>query len=257
MNPTLQNARLRSDRSRREASRVPDSGDGRERLEQLLGTSFSSAALLAEALVHDSYPNENPDFEGGTNERLEFLGDAVAGLVVADRLFHRFPDSAEGELTRLRAELVRGETFADVARRLRLGEYLLMGRGEEAAGGRDRTAVLATAFEAVVGALWLDRGLEAVRERLAAWMEPEWRRVEAGEVEVEPKTRLQHVAQGRFKQTPEYRTLASEGSDQARVFTVEVRAGGGIVGVGKGPSKQAAEKAAARDALKLLQEDGG
>jgi ribonuclease-3 len=216
-----------------------------------LGLELSSLDRLAEALVHGSYLNENPDYRGASNERLEFLGDAVIGLVVGAELFACFPDYPEGRLTALRASLVRRETLAVVAERLALGSFLLLGRGEEAAGSRQRPAVLSCALEAVVGAIWLDLGYDQSRRLILEWLAPEWLRFTSGELEADPKSRLQQLTQARRLSPPAYHLVSADGPDHARVFTIEVRVGD-QTGVGHGRSKQAAEMEAARELLSTL-----
>jgi ribonuclease-3 len=143
-------------------------------LEKRLGIEFTEPALLSLALVHSSYVNENPAAAAGHNERLEFLGDAVLDFVVAERLYRDFPDLSEGQMTRLRSALVRRETLARIARSIGLGEYLVMGKGEEASGGRDKSANLAGALEAVIAAVYLDRGVTVARRVIVRLLEAEW-----------------------------------------------------------------------------------
>ena len=223
-----------------------------EALQEGLGLRVRDASLLAQALVHRSFLNENPGAAAQSNERLEFLGDAVLGCVVAEHLYQQYQDLSEGQLTELRAALVRGETLARVAARYRLGEFLLLGRGEEASGGRERTLNLARAYEAVVGAVFLDAGFQAAKAFVLRSLEPEFRELGPGVVLTDAKSRLQHLVQAMYQQTPSYRTVASEGPDHAKLFTVEVSVADRVLGVGRGRSKQAAEKEAARLALEEL-----
>lgn len=222
-------------------------------LEEQLGVTFKDPSLLREALVHTSYLNENPGIGVGSNERLEFLGDAALGLVVAQQLFRAYPDVDEGELTELRTHLVRRDTLSRAAGRLGLGEYLLLGRGEEAAGGRRRASNLARAYEALAGALFLDGGLPRVRRFVRATLGQEMQALRGRAVPADPKSRLQEVMQSRWQTTPSYRVVAIEGPDHARRFTVEVVVRGEVLGRGEGRSKQRAEKAAARQALEGLE----
>ncbi len=208
--------------------------------------------LLREALTHASFLNET-ETPGRSNERLEFLGDAVLGLVVADELFRLFPDIGEGELTRIRAELVQRRALARVAQGIGLGEYLVMGRGEEAAGGRRRERNLAGALEALIGAVYLGRGYRSARALVRRLLAPELRRVRTMGVEIDPKSRLQHVAQATWHQPPEYVTLGREMTAEGQLFVVEVRIAGRPYGRGTGPSKREAQRAAARDALRTLE----
>ncbi len=214
---------------------------------------FKRSALLQQALVHSSFVNENPDRAPESNERLEFLGDAVLGLVVADELFAAFPDQDEGMLTELRTHLVRRDTLAKAARRLKLGDALLLGRGEEAGGGRTRPTNLAHAYEAVVGAIFLDSGLTSARSFVRTSLSSELGAVAERAVPLDPKSRLQEMSQSLFQSTPAYRLVAAQGPDHARHFTVEVVVNGKAFGTGKGSSKQQAEKDAARQALRRLE----
>jgi ribonuclease-3 len=219
------------------------------KLEQTIGFSFRDRRLLQQAFVHRSYLNENPAFSLPSNERLEFLGDAVLGLIVAESLYHTYPDLPEGQLTRLRASLVQQRTLAQVARSLSLGEYLYLGRGEEASGGRQRPSLLASTFEALLGALYLDQGLEAARRLVLNTLKPEERLKGPEAIGKDYKSRLQEVAQAQRQTTPVYRTVAEEGPDHEKQFTVEVLVGGQVMGRGIGHSKQDAEQRAAQLAL--------
>jgi ribonuclease-3 len=218
-------------------------------LEDRLGVRFQNPALLEEALVHSSYVNENPQLHLQSNERLEFLGDAVLGLVVADELFEAYPKLDEGKLTELRTHLVRRDTLAKAAQRLRLGHDLRLGRGEEGGGGRARPTNLAHAYEAVVGAIFLDSGLEAARGFVNRSLQPEMETVADRAFPSDPKSRLQEVSQARFQTTPQYNLLKAEGPDHARRFTIEVLINNEQWGRGRGRSKQDAEKEAAAEAL--------
>jgi len=222
-------------------------------LEQALGVTFRDRSLLFQALVHKSYLNENPGSHLASNERFEFLGDAVLDLLAAEFLVRRYPDKGEGELTLLRTVLVRTETLADFAARLDLGYYLVMGRGEENEGGRTRPTILADAFEAVLGAVYLDGGIEAARRFLAPLLEQVMDNL-AGRLPLDYKSALQIEVQGRRGITPIYRTVASWGPDHARAFRVEVWAGNELLGTGEGSSKQMAQQEAARAALERLQQ---
>ncbi|MGC8779889.1 MAG: ribonuclease III [Anaerolineae bacterium] len=213
------------------------------------GLQFDDAELLRTALTHRSYLNEHPEMDGDDNERLEYLGDAVLDFLLADALFRRYPTAREGELTALRAALVRRETLARLAERLGIGEALLMGHGEVETGGRTRAATLCAAFEALVGALYLDRGLAAVAAFVMPLMEQELSSARAEVADKDPKSRLQELAQGLLGVTPRYRTVKAEGPDHARIFTVEVYLGGAVCGVGEGHGKQVAAQRAAADAL--------
>ncbi len=221
-------------------------------LQETLGVSFNDVSLLEQALVHSSYINENPDLAPTSNERLEFLGDAVLGWLVAEKLYQDFPHFTEGEMTKLRATLVRRDTLARIARAVRLGDYLYLGKGEEASGGRHKPANLAAALEAVIAAVFLDRGSPIAREFILRLLDVELQKVASQGPEVDYKSELQELIQAREQQTPTYRLVAAAGPDHARTFTVEVRLGEAVLGKGSGKSKQTAESEAARLALERL-----
>ena len=214
---------------------------------------FQNPALLEQALVHSSYVNENPQLRLESNERLEFLGDAVLGLVVADELFASYEDLDEGKLTELRAHLVRRDTLAKAARRLHLGQDLQLGRGEEGGGGRARPTNLAHAYEAVVGAVFLDSGLEEARGFVTRSLQPEFEIAADRAFPGDPKSRLQELSQAHFQTTPQYRLVKAEGPDHARRFTIEVLIRDEAWGRGRGRSKQDAEKEAAGHALERME----
>jgi ribonuclease-3 len=226
--------------------------DDWEALEDRLGVTFQNASLLRQAFVHRSYLNENPEISLLSNERLEFLGDAALSLVVAQRLYELFPTHGEGLLTELRAHLVRRDTLARAAERLALGDCLLLGRGEESAGGRRRPSNLAAVFEAVVGTILVDQGLGAVEGFVTSALADEFEAVQSGVVPADPKSRLQVLVQSRGQDLPEYRTQKVEGPEHARLFTVEVCLNGEVVGIGQGKTKRQAEREAARRALDKL-----
>ena len=219
-------------------------------LQQTLGISFNDSSLLEQALVHSSYVNENPGIAPASNERLEFLGDAVLGLVVAEKLYQDFPHSAEGEMTRLRAALVRRDTLARMARTIKLGDYLYLGKGEEASGGRSKPANLAGAFEAMIAAIFLDQGSITARDFILSLFKVELQRIANHGARVDYKSQLQEFIQAREQQTPAYQVVETMGPDHDRRFTVEVRAGDSMLGRGFGKSKKEAETEAARAALK-------
>jgi ribonuclease-3 len=223
-----------------------------ERIDQAaraLGLAFCDPSLLERALTHPSWSEEHG---GGDYERLEFLGDSVLGLVTAEYLHQTFPDASEGELSRMRSGLVRTRALAEAARRLRVGEFVLLGRGAAQDREGERPSVLEAVFEAIVGAVYLDGGLEAARAfALAALLVHVDLDVLAGETE-DPKSRLQHVAQARGLDLPVYRPTGQEGPPHGRTFHVEVLLGGEVAGAGSGLSKRAAAQAAAADALSSL-----
>ena len=222
------------------------------RLKESFRVELKDESLLRLALVHSSYLNENPDELDESNERLEFLGDAVIGLVVAEELYRRRPREPEGGLTALRADLVRGQTLARVARSLDLGPQILMGRGEAESGGRDRDSNLADALEAVTGAVFQDQGYEAARGFVLKAMAEELASSSLPGRETNPKSALQELVQSMDGSLPVYRIVAASGADHARTFDVEVLVSGRPVGRGTGPRKSEAEQAAARQALEAL-----
>ncbi len=217
-----------------------------------MGITFNDKSLLQRALTHRSYLNENPDHPLSDNERLEFLGDAVLDFLTAKYLYNRFPEMAEGQLTSLRAALVKRETLAHFAATLNLGPYLLLSRGEAESGGRERQAVLCATFEALVGALLLDRGLQAVEAFVLRCIKPEIRHILDEELYKDAKSMLQELTQGELQVTPVYRTVAERGPDHAKEFTIEVIIGGEAYGQGTGHNKQIAEQEAAKAALQKI-----
>jgi len=216
-------------------------------LESAIGYDFSDRALLREALVHSS----TTAGAGADNERLEFLGDAVVGLVVGDLLQQQWSDADEGRLSRRRAGLVNERSLADQARAIDLGQYLKLGRGEEKTGGRDKNSILSDAYEALVGAVYRDGGFSAAfaileRAFAGAIREP------LGDGGAEAKTHLQELTQRVFRETPDYELVGSHGPDHAKEFEVIVRVEGKILGRGRRSSKKSAEQVAAREALQEL-----
>jgi len=221
-------------------------------LPEILGVSFNDPSLLEQALVHRSYINENPDFALASNERLEFLGDAVLGLVVAERLYQDFPHFTEGEMTKLRAALVCQDTLDRIAGTIGLGDYLYLGKGEEASGGRRKSANLARALEAVIGAVFLDRGSVTTSDFILRLFDKELEKVASRDVGIDYKSQLQELIQAKGQPPPVYRVIEAVGPDHDKRFTVEVRAGGMVLGRGSGKSKKTAETEAARSALERL-----
>lgn len=226
-------------------------------LEARLQLTFKNPALLKQALVHTSYLNENPGIDVGSNERMEFLGDAALGVVVAQQLYLEYPEVDEGRLTELRAHLVRRDTLARAASRLELGEYLQLGRGEDAAGGRKRPTNMARAYEALLGAIFLDGGIVKVRAFVKRSLGVELAALRKSGMPYDPKSKLQEVIQSKWQTTPSYKLMRTEGPDHARRFTVQVMVGGRSMGTGEGRSKQMAEKQAAQRALEEIEKDEG
>jgi ribonuclease-3 len=223
-------------------------------IERALGVRFKDTGLRTMALTHRSYAFEQDLTE--TNERLEFLGDAVLGLVVTDIAYARFPDLPEGELAKLRAATVNMLTLADVARNLELGQEILLGKGEELSGGRDKTSILADAMEAVLGAVFLDRGLSAASTLIEKLFWPRMAAYSRGEGDRDYKTVLQELAAQDVGTIPQYRVV-EEGPDHAKEFTATVYIAGEAYGSGEGRSKKEAEQRAAREAHGRLMSETG
>ena len=217
-------------------------------LEAAISHTFRNRGLLEIALAHRSYAYESGS--GISNERLEFLGDAVLEIIASDILFHSYPDAGEGELTTLRAALVRGSTLATFAREVSLGQHLRLGRGEESTGGRNRDLLIASAFEALLGALYLDAGLDGARVFVEPFLRRALEKVVAQSKIKDDKTYLQELSQARLGITPRYRVADESGPSHERNYVVEVLIGEHIVGRGQGRSKRLAEHEAARDALR-------
>ena len=219
-------------------------------LEEKLGYTFQNTALLENALTHSSYANENRAKGETSNERLEFLGDSVLGMVVADYLFRSHPDMPEGELTRTRAALVCEDSLVEVAAQLELGSYLKLGRGEDAGGGRRRPSIQADAVEAVIAAVYLDGGIGSARKLITRFILTDNRREQGGTRDY--KTALQELVQRESGQVLSYRLTGESGPDHAKVFAVEVELNGAPVGAGEGRSKKEAEQMAAKAAIQKL-----
>jgi len=213
-----------------------------------LGLEFNNFLLLSRALTHRSYLNEHPEALED-NERLEFLGDAVLDFMVGAWLYNRFPELREGELTRLRSALVRTEQLAEFARQMDFGAALRLGRGESQGGGRKRIALLCALFEAVIGALYLDTGLDSVRLFMEPLLEPAAEQIVALNRHMDAKSRLQELVQARGLPPPQYRTVAAFGPEHSKTFEIEVIINDQVYGQGQGTSKQIAAQQAARLAL--------
>lgn len=217
-------------------------------LEGLLGYNFSDLIVLQQALVHSSFGFEQLK-DQVNNETLEFIGDAVLDLAVSDILFQTYPDIREGELTKMRAGLVKETTLAGIAQKIKLGDYILLGRGEEASQGRMKASILASTFEALVGAMYRDGGFENVFRFVSSYVKPLLAE-KRGEIFAEdPKSLLQEKLQARFNQAPTYWLDAETGPDHAKMFTVSVRFRDKSLGTGTGSSKKTAEQQAAENAL--------
>lgn len=218
--------------------------------EELIGYKFRDRKLLINALSHSSYANETKN-PGGSNERLEFLGDSVLSVVVSDYLYKHLHSVAEGDLTKLRASLVCEKSLHVFAQRIRLGEYILLGKGEENTGGRERPSILADAFEAVIAAVYLDGGIEAARKHILRFIPSDLvhgAKMAFGDF----KTVLQEVVQKNPEEKVEYVLIGEEGPDHNKRFVVEVMLNSQVIGKGKGRSKKDAEQLAAKEALELM-----
>lgn len=216
------------------------------RLERQLGYSFKDQDLMVLALTHRS-------FAGRNNERLEFLGDAILNFVAGEALFERFPQAREGQLSRLRARLVKGETLAILARGFDLGDYLRLGSGELKSGGFRRESILADALEALIGAIYLDAGMEAARDRVLAWLANEFDSLTLIDTNKDPKTRLQEFLQSRASELPRYEVVDIQGDPHCRTFVVECQIA--LLNdktLGQGASRRIAEQVAAAAALIAL-----
>ena len=220
-----------------------------ESLEKKLGYSFQNRELLSEALNHSSYSNEHRSAGVSSNERLEFLGDSVLGFVTAEFLFKTYGKLPEGDLTRMRAALVCEQSLYEVAKLLELGQYLKLGKGEEAGGGRERQSILADAVEAVFAAVYLDGGMEQVRALISRVL---LSRAPAAEERRDYKTTLQEIVQRKSGQVLTYHMVEESGPDHNKSFLFEVRLNEAAIGLGCGHSKKEAEQDAARDALEKL-----
>ncbi len=221
-------------------------------LQKKLRVKFKNKALLEQALVHSSYINENPGLATGDNERLEFLGDAVLGFIIAEELYKRFPQFSEGEMTRVRSSMVSQVALSRLAKAIKLGDHLYLGKGEEGGGGRSKPANLAGAMEALTAAVFLDRGMPVTRKFVLRLMSKKMGKALSKGVEADYKTKLQEIMQAQRQLKPKYRVIEAVGPAHDRRFTVEVRVGDSVMGQGSGKSKKAAEAEAARVALDKL-----
>ncbi len=219
-------------------------------LEEAIGYHFHNISLLQNALTHSSYANERWHNSLLSNERLEFLGDSILGMLVAEYLFRNFPDRPEGELTRMRADMVCEKTLAAVANRIHLGDHLLLGHGEETGGGRTRDSILADATESVIAASLLDGGMEAALRFIRRFILVEVPVTKLHNADY--KTQLQELVQQKRNQTLTYTLAGESGPDHDKHFDVELSLNGSVVGKGCGSSKKRAEQDAARDAIAHL-----
>ena len=218
------------------------------KFEDTINYKFEKKSYILEELTHSSYSNENKNYK--FNERLEFLGDSVLSIVISDYLFKKEKNLPEGELTKLRANIVCEESLSEVAGQIHLGEYLLLGKGEEATGGRDRISILADALEAIIAAIYLDGGLEEASKFIFRFMEEIIENSIEGKIFRDYKTYLQEVLQSKGEQHIWYKLIEEKGPDHNKRFVMEVGINDKVLGVGEGKSKKDAEQVAAKSALK-------
>ncbi len=227
-----------------------------EEIEKKLGIVFKDKSLLDVALTHRSYLNEHKEASLQNNERIEFLGDAVLELIISTHLFKTYPEKSEGELTNIRAAVVRTESLAEESRNLGIGEYLRMSKGEKESGGRDKDYLLANTFEAVLGAIYQDQGIEVCKEYLERTLLKKVARIVENNLFIDPKTQAQEIIQAQFKVTPIYDVVKQEGPDHDKIFTVALKINNKQIAVGTGSSKQKAEEEAAKATVELLNKQG-
>ena len=220
----------------------------------VLGIRFNNEPLLKQAFVHRSYLNENPEFALPSNERLEFLGDAILNFITAEQLYSEFPELPEGELTTIRASLVCRQTLAEVASSLKLGDWLLLGQGEGTSGGKEKQSNLANAMEALIGAIYLDQGLPKAKEFILKQLKPLLERIKHGELSPNYKALLQELIQSEKHSPPTYCLIEAIGPNHDKQFTVEVLIEGKILGRGTGKNKKVAEMEAAKSAWEKLRD---
>jgi len=222
-------------------------------LQQILGVRFNDPSLLRQSLIHSSYINENPGTAPDCNERLEFLGDAVLGVIIAEKLYQLLPDAAEGEMTRLRATMVSRKPLSRLAKSIGLDGNLYMGKGEEASGGRQKSSNLAGAIEAVIAAVFLDRGWDSAKDFVLRLFQARLDELVSQPPETDYKSSLQQLIQSQGQLTPAYRIIETSGPSHQPMFTAEVSVGDNILARGYGKSKKLAEADAARLALEGLE----
>ncbi len=220
------------------------------KLQKRIGYNFKKIEYLRQAVTHSSYANEKRSEGLCDNERLEFLGDSVLGMVTASYLFEKYADTTEGELTKMRSSLVCEGALCERAKSIDLGAYLLLGNGEESGGGRKRASILADAFEALIGAIYLDSGEPAARSFITRFVLSADGK--ADKVVTDYKTMLQEIVQKNKGEQLSYHMLSANGPDHERSFSIEVRLNSNVIGKGEGHSKKEAEQAAAREAIKLM-----
>lgn len=225
-------------------------------LEGIISYTFAQPQLLDKALTHRSFINENQTLDLEDNERLEFLGDAVLDLCISDLLMRDFPDYAEGQLSKIRASIVNEPTLAELARESRLGDFLLLGKGEELSGGRSKNSILSNAFEAVLAAIYLDAGFDRTLEFIKALFLPYIEKWIHYPIYKDYKTFLQEFSQNRFKVVPKYQLVHESGPDHDKVFHIRLTIADTLTAIGIGKNKKEAEQQAAKQAIEELQKTG-
>jgi ribonuclease III len=222
-------------------------------IEKKLEIVFKDKNLLKRALTHRSFLNENRGMGLNNNERLEFLGDAVLELIISSKLFETYPKRAEGELTGIRSALVRTESLAEESRRIGVGDHLLMSKGEEDSGGKDKDYLLANAYEAILGAIYLDQGLDECKKFVERTLLKQLEYIVKNELFIDPKTKIQELIQAEYKVTPTYEVVEEKGPDHDKNFAVVLKIGEKFSCKGYGSSKQRAEEDAAQKAIKKIE----
>lgn len=220
-----------------------------EKVEEILELTFKDKELLKTALTHRSYLNEHPEYKNPSNERLEFLGDAVLQFLSSEYLYNNYPSSPEGNLTNYRAALVNTVSLAEESKRLNYGDFLFLSNGEEASGGRSREYILANTFEAVLGAIYMEHGVEKCRNFLTKNLFYKVKTIVENNTYKDFKSSFQELAQAKINQTPNYKVIEEIGPDHNKTFKVGLYIGEKLYGVGEGSSKQKAEQSAAKNAL--------
>jgi len=224
-------------------------------IQKNIGLDFQNPELLEIALTHRSYLNEHQGAKIQNNERQEYLGDAVLELIISDYIFRKYPDKAEGELTSIRSAVVRTESLAEESRKLGIGEHLQMSKGEKDSGGKDKDYLLANAYEAVLGAIYLDSGMESCIQFVTRTLVPKIDNIVENNLFIDPKTQAQEIIQSRYKTTPTYEIVKEEGPDHDKKFTVALLINRKEKAQGQGTSKQKAEESAALAAIEIIEKE--
>ena len=221
--------------------------------EKKIKTDFNNKNLLKQALIHRSYINEHPKSKIGNNERLEFLGDAVLELIITKLLYKKFPNKSEGDLTCLRASLVNTKSLARISVKLKVNEYLYLSKGEAKSINRQKDAILADVFEAIIGAIYLDKGIKEAEKFIKQYLWPQLAMILKLQLYLDPKSHLQEITQEKFKITPHYKIMEEKGPDHSKKFISGIFLKNKLIATGQGKSKQEAEVSAAKGALKKIE----